>query len=104
MKQIETSVTEVLQQTNVPLRLVSAYPSNMKPDPAVINATVARLAAAKQNLAIAESADFIAADSTGSRRLVYQMQQTQELVSRANANGHNTVIMGPGAASAFAGH
>lgn len=101
---IETSVADVMRLTGVPLRLVSAYPSNMKPDPVVVNATVQQLAAEKQNLAIKTSADFIGADPTGTRRLVYQMQQTQELVAKANANGHNTVIMGPGAASAFAGH
>lgn len=104
VKQIEISVAEVLHQTNVPLRLVSAYSSNMKPDPAVINATVARLAAAKQNLAIKESADFMAADPTGSRRLVYQTQQTQEIVRQANANGHNTIILAPGASSILGGH
>lgn len=103
VSRIETSIQGVLRRNNVPLRLVSAYPSNMKPDPAVVAATVRRLAATKANLAIGETADYLAADSTGSRRLVYQMQATQEIVARGNANNHNTIVIGPGATSLLVG-
>jgi hypothetical protein len=34
-------------------------------------------------------------DTTGSRRLVYQVQAMQEIVASANTNGHNTVLFMP---------
>lgn len=94
--QIETAVAAVLKQNDVPLRLVSAFPSNMKPDPRVIDAIAQRQATDVQISNVQRLAASLDADPSGGRRLVYQMQALQDIVSKANANGHNTIIVGPG--------
>jgi regulator of protease activity HflC (stomatin/prohibitin superfamily) len=95
-KKIEHAIATVLKDRNIPIKLVNAYPSNIKPDPSVIDAIAAQQAAAKRVEAITTITSFLDADKTGSRRMVYQYQVIQEIVARANANGHNTIILGPG--------
>lgn len=90
-KQLEHAVAAVLVERNIPLRLVSAYPSNLKPDPTVIDAIAALQAAEKRIMAIRKVTDFLDQDASGSRRLVYQMQTWQEIVNKATTNGHNTI-------------
>jgi hypothetical protein len=97
VKRVEQAVVEVLAHHNVPLRLVSAFPSNIKPDESVIEAISALQAAQKRMEAIKAVTDFLDQDKTGSRVLVYQMQTWQEIVSAGNANGHNTIMFTPGA-------
>jgi len=94
---VEHAVAGILKAKNVPLGLVNAVPSNLKPDPKITDAATELQSAQKRTQAIKVMTDFLDQDRTGTRRLVYQMQATQEIVSKANANGHNTVIMGFGA-------
>ena len=98
-KQIEHAIALVLEERQVPLRLVSAFPSNLKPDPSVVDATSAQLAASKRVEAIRTITDFLDEDKSGSRRMVYQMQTWQEIVAKGNANGHNTIIFSQGGAT-----
>ena len=95
-RQIERIVNDVLQERNVPLRLVNAFPSNIKPDPSVIEAIAAQQAAEKRVKAIRTLTDFLDEDKTGSRLLIYQMQTWQEIVNKGNSNGHNTIFFAPG--------
>jgi|SRR3989338_3696067 len=90
---IEGAVADVLREKNVPLRLVSGFPSNLKPDPSVTDAIAAQQVAEKRVEAIQTITDFLDKDSTGTRRLVYQMQVWQEIVAKGNANGHNTIFL-----------
>lgn len=96
-KRIEHAIASVLVERNIPLRLVSAFPSNMKPDPSVVDAIAALQAAEKRVQAIRTLTDFLDEDRTGNRRIVYQMQTWQEIVAKGNANGHNTLLFSPGA-------
>jgi regulator of protease activity HflC (stomatin/prohibitin superfamily) len=95
-KQIEHEIAGILKLQNVPLSLVSAFPSNIKPDDSIIEATAAQMAADKRVVAIKKITDFLDADKTGSRVLVYRMQVLQEIVNRAETNGHNTVVLSTG--------
>lgn len=95
-KTIEHEVAEILKLQKVPLSLVSAFSSNMTPDETIINAISAKRAAEKRVEAIKIVTDFLDADPSGSRKLVYRMQVLQEIVAVANNNGHNTVIMNTG--------
>lgn len=90
-KRIERAVAYVLVERNIPLRLVSAFPSNLKPDPSVIDAIAALQAAEKRIAAIRVITDFLGQDNSGARSMVFQMQTFQEIVAKANANGHNTI-------------
>ena len=99
-KRVEHAVSEILKQQNVPLALVSAFPSNLKPDDTIIAAIAAREAAERRIQAIETITRFLDNDPTGSRRLVYQMQTWQEIVAKGNANGHNTILMQAGAPQA----
>lgn len=93
VNKIEDAVADVLRKRNVPLRLVNAFPSNLKPDPSVIDAIAAQEAASRRVEAIRTLTDFLDQDQTGTRRLVYQMQTWQEIVAKGNANGHNTIFL-----------
>lgn len=91
-RQIEHTIAAVLSDREIPLKLVNAFPSNLKPDPSVVDAIAAQLAAEKRVEAIRTITTFLDADATGSRRMVYQMQTWQEIVAKASANGHNTIL------------
>ena len=95
-KQIEHEIAGILKLQNVPLSLVSAFPSNIKPDDSIIDATAAKMAAEKRVESIQTITDFLDKDKTGSRVLVYRMQVLQEIVNKADTNGHNTVILSTG--------
>lgn len=95
-KQVEHEIAGILKLQNVPLSLVSAFPSNIKPDDSIIDATAAKMAAEKRVQSIQTITDFLDRDKTGSRILVYRMQVLQEIVNRAETNGHNTVILSTG--------
>lgn len=86
-------VSEALIEAGVPLRVVNATVSNLKPDPSVIDAIARQLAAEKQIEAIKTVTDFLADDPTGERREVYRLQIWQQIVEKGNANGHNTIFM-----------
>jgi hypothetical protein len=83
----------VLIEQGVPLRLVGAQVSNMKPDEAVVEAQIAQKAAEARTAAIKTLTDFLDQDPTGTRKMVYRMQVLQELTRTANANGHNTIFL-----------
>jgi hypothetical protein len=93
IRKVERAVSQILTQKNVPLRLVNAVVSNMKPDETVVNALSAKQAADKRVDAIRTLTDFLNEDQSGSRWRVYNMQALQEIVSTANTNGHNTIII-----------
>jgi hypothetical protein len=95
-KRIEHEIAEILKLQNVPLSLVSAFPSNIKPDDTIIEAIAAQMAAQKRVQAIQVLTDFLDQDRTGSRRMIYRMQVLQEIVNKADANGHNTVVISTG--------
>ncbi len=99
-KSLEYKVTQivakVMKAKNVPLRLVSASPSNLKEDDEIIRARTLESAAQGQINAMRELVAYLDADKTGARRLVYQYQEMNRIVSQANANGHNTVVLTSG--------
>jgi hypothetical protein len=90
---IAAGVGRVLIEQGVPLRLVGAQVSNMKPDEAVVEAQIAQKAAEARTAAIKTLTDFLDQDPTGTRKMVYRMQVLQELTRTANANGHNTIFL-----------
>lgn len=90
---IEKAVADVLKDRNVPMRLVSAAVSNMKPDASIINAGVLKKSAEMRREAMDVIVKYLADDPNGSKRLVYTMQTWGEIVAKANANGHNTIFM-----------
>jgi hypothetical protein len=87
------AIGKVLVEQGVPLRLVGAQVSNMKPDESVVEAQVAQKAAEARTAAIKTLTDFLDQDPTGTRKMVYRMQVLQELTGTANANGHNTIFL-----------
>jgi hypothetical protein len=98
---IEMAVAQALKDNNVPLRLVNAVVSNMKPDQTVIDAISAKQAAEKRVQAIQVITDFLANDPDGARKLVYKMQVLQEIVAKADDKGRSTIFLtdisgGPG--------
>ena len=92
-RRIEIAVGTTLAERNVPLRLVNGFVSNMKPDESVTAAIAAKQAADKRVEAIRTLTDFLGQDPAGGRWKVYNMQVLQEIVAKANANGHNTIFM-----------
>lgn len=90
---INRAIATVLREQNVPLSLVDAFVSNMKPDKSIVDAISANGSANKRIEAIKTLADFLNADPTGTRLMVYRMQAIQEIVATGGANGHNTVYM-----------
>jgi len=92
-RKIERAVAQALAENNVPLRLVSAVVSNMKPDQTVIDAISAKQAAEKRVQAIQVITDFLGQDPDGTRKLVYRMQVLQEIVAKADDKGRSTIFM-----------
>lgn len=90
---VEAAVATSLIDAGVPLRVINATVSNLKPDPSVIEAIAAQQAAERRVEAIKTVTDFLAQDQTGGRREVYRLQVWQEIVAKGNANGHNTIFM-----------
>lgn len=90
---IEEAVAQSLNDTRVPLHLVNAVVSNMKPDQSVIDAIAAKQAAEKRIEAIRVVTDFLKDDADGAKRLVYKMQVIQEIVAKADEHGHNTIFL-----------
>lgn len=92
-QQIKKAVATALVESHVPLQLVDAVVSNVKPDPTVMDAIAAKLAAEKRVEAIEVVTKFLANDPDGSRRLVYKMQVLQEIVAKADEKGRSTIVM-----------
>ena len=79
----------MLIEQGVPLRLVGAQVSNMKPDDAVVEAQVAQQAPEARKAAIKTLTDFLDQDPTGTPKMVYPMQVLQELTRTADLpDGH----------------
>jgi hypothetical protein len=91
-KKLEHIVADALTSKKVPFVLISAGPSNIKPDEEIMQARAAKQAAQIHNEAVEIVTNFLDQDRTGSRRMVYQMQVWKEIVSIGNANGHNTIM------------
>lgn len=91
-KKLEHIVADALSSKKVPLVLINAGPSNLKPDEEIMQARAAKQAAQIRNEAVAIVTNFLDQDRTGSRKMVYQMQVWKEIVSIGNANGHNTIL------------
>ena len=79
---IAAGVGKVLIEQGVPLRLVGAQVSNMKPDDSVVEAQIAQKAAEARTAAIKTLTDFLDQDPTGTRKMVYRMQVLQELTRK----------------------
>jgi len=92
-KRIRRAVANALVHSRVPLHLVDAVVSNVKPDPTVMEAIAAKQAAEKRVEAIGVITKFLADDPDGSRRLVYRMQVLQEIVAKADEKGRSTIFM-----------
>lgn len=90
---VETAVAQTLAEAKIPLHIVNATVSNLKPDPSVTDAIAARLAAEKRKEAIQVITDFIAGDPSGSRLKVYSLNVIQEIIAKGGDNGHNTIFM-----------
>jgi hypothetical protein len=67
---------------HVPLHLVNAVVSNMKPDQSVIDAIAAKQAASERTAAIEIITTYLAADPTGLRSFVYKWQVLQEIIAK----------------------
>jgi len=96
-KRIEKVVAQALVEAQVPLRVVSAFPSNLKQDDTITAAISATQSANERIKAIDEVVKYLDKDMTGNRTLVYQLQTMQEIVNKARENGHDTIIIAPGA-------
>ncbi len=92
-QRIKRAVASALVESKVPLRLVDAVVSNVKPDPSVMDAIAAKQAAEKRVEAIEVITKFLANDPDGSRKLVYRMQVLQEIVAKADEKGRSTIFM-----------
>lgn len=92
-KRIKRAVAAALVQSNVPLQLVDAVVSNVKPDPSVMDAIAAKQAAEKRVEAIGVITKFLADDPDGARKLVYRMQVLQEIIAKADEKGRSTIFM-----------
>lgn len=90
---IEKAVAQSLGDNHVPLHLVSAVVSNMKPDESVIAAITAQQAAHEQTRAIQVITDFLNDDASGMRRMVYKYQVLQQIISTADKNGRSTIFL-----------
>jgi hypothetical protein len=92
-QRIKRAVAAALVESKVPLHLVDAVVSNVKPDPSVMDAISAKQAAEKRVEAIEVITKFLAQDTDGSRRLVYRMQVLQEIMASGDKNGRSAVYM-----------
>lgn len=90
---VEEAIRGVMTEMKIPLRLVSAAVSNMKPDQTVLEAISANQAAEQRVKAMQTLTDFLDEDPTGNRAVVYKFQNLQEIVDKAGTNGHNTIYM-----------
>jgi hypothetical protein len=90
---IRKAIAATLVESQVPLHLVDAVVSNVKPDPTVMEAIAAKQAAEKRVEAIEVITRFLAQDPDGSRKLVYRMQVLQEIVAKADEKGRSTIFM-----------
>jgi len=95
-KKVQNVVARALVEANVPLQLVSAFPSNLKQDETVMAATTAQQSANQRMETVKTISEFLDKDPSGTRRMVYYLQTMQEIVNTAGANGHNTIILAPG--------
>lgn len=82
---IEAFVREVLAENKVPLTLLSAQPSNMKPDQTVVDANSAQIAADARVKAVEVVVNYLADDPTGRRWDVYRLQ-TMAAIAKDNPN------------------
>lgn len=92
-RKIEKAVAQALTDNQVPLRLVNAVVSNMKPDQTVTDAISAKQAAEKRVQAIQVITNFLDQDPTGSRKLVYKAQVVQEIIKAADDKGRSVIYM-----------
>jgi SPFH domain / Band 7 family len=92
-QRIKKAVAIALVESKVPLQLVDAVVSNVKPDPTVMDAIAAKQAAEKRVEAIEVITKFLSQDPDGSRKLVYRMQVLQEIVAKADEKGRSTIFM-----------
>ncbi len=92
-KRIEHIVAEALKAKNVPLHLISAGPSNLKPDDAIMQARSEQQATSTRIENTERIARSLAEDQTGTRRLIYTLQTLKETVTIANEKGQNTVVL-----------
>lgn len=92
-QRIKKAVATALVESKVPLLLVDAVVSNVKPDPSVMDAIAAKQAAEKRVEAIEVITKFLANDPDESRKLVYRMQVLQEIVAKADEKGRSTIFM-----------
>ena len=88
---ITRAVVRVLNDQHVPLHVIAAQVSNMKPDDSVVEAQVALRAAEERVKAIETVVKYLGNDPV--RQMVYKMQVLQEIVNRAGTNGHNTLFL-----------
>lgn len=92
-KKIKTLSAKALADGKIPLGLIDAAVSNVKPDEAVVQASSSRQSTSTLLENITEIETFLKEDKTGLRLFIYKTQVMQTLVSAANANGHNTVVV-----------
>jgi len=92
-KKIQGVISKALVDSEVPLHIVSAFPSNLKQDEAVVAATTAQQSVSQRLETVKIISDFLDKDPTGNRRLVYQLQTLQEIANVGNTNGHNTIVI-----------
>ncbi len=90
---IERIVHEVLAAHNVPLTLISAQPSNMKPDQTVIDANAAIIASEARVDAVEKVVEYLGDDPTGHRWEVYRLQTIQEIAKTADGAGNSTILL-----------
>lgn len=90
---IKQAVALALNDNHVPLHLVDAVVSNMKPDQSVIDAIAARQAATERTAAIEVMKKYLDEDPTGRRLFLFKWSALENLVAKANSNGHNTIFL-----------
>lgn len=78
---VQQAVAQVLADNDSPLLLVTAVVSNAKPDPAVVQAIVARKAAEQLVLAMGKIDDFIKEDPSGQRAYIFKMMVMQNMMA-----------------------
>ncbi|PCI28479.1 hypothetical protein COB52_03610 [Candidatus Kaiserbacteria bacterium] len=81
---VRKAVGTILSENDSPLFLVDAVVSNVKPDPAVINAIAATLAMEKMVVAIQLLEDFVKEDPSGIRSAIFQAMLTREIALGAS--------------------
>ena len=92
-KKIRKAVAAALVESKVPLHLVDAVVSNVKPDPTVMDAIAAKQAAEKRVEAIKVVTDFLGNDPDGTKKLVYKLQAMGEMMKAADEKGRSMIFM-----------